>query len=140
MFRKFDPNMRDDDLLKSKFPVFVRHVLSRNQTTEVLNTHWRSYEQICPFEVNYDFIGHFENLGQEAAHLLKTIGVDHYVTFPEYHPSNSRPYLLEYYSKLTKDEIFKLGKFYELDFKPFGYDVPGPLQTVVDMKDASGKE
>ena len=100
-----------------------------------MNQHWRSYEQICPCEVDYDFIGHFENLGEEAPHLLRTIGVDHYVIFPDYHPSRSKPYLLEYFSQLSKEEIFKLGKFYELDFKLFGYDFPGPLKEFVDKND-----
>ena len=100
-----------------------------------MNQHWRSYEQICPCEVDYDFIGHFENLGEEAPHLLRAIGVDHYVTFPDYHPSRSKPYLLEYFSQLSKEEIFKLGKFYELDFKLFGYDFPGPLKEFVAKND-----
>lgn len=136
-YRLFNSSLPDEDLLKNKFPTFVRYVVSHKPTSRTINQHWRSYEQMCPCEVNYDFIGHFENLGQEATHLLKTIGVDHYVTFPEYHSSKSRPYLLEYYSKLTRDDIFRLGKFYEIDFKLFGYDFPGPLQTVLDAKDMS---
>ena len=139
-FKNLDPNILDEDIPKNKFPLFVRFVLSHNHSLITMNQHWRSYEQICPCEANYDFIGQFENLGHEAPHLLKAIGVDDYVTFPEYHPSKSKPYLLEYYSKLTKEEIFKLGKFYEFDFKLFGYDFPGPLQEVLDMKDSLGEE
>ena len=127
--------MPDEDVKKNKFPLFIRHVLSHNHSLTTMNQHWRSYEQICPCEVDYDFIGYFENLGDEAPYLLKAINVDHYVTFPEYHASKSKPYLLEYYSQLTKEEIVKLGKFYEMDFKLFGYDFPGPLQAVLETND-----
>ncbi|KAJ7376480.1 Carbohydrate sulfotransferase 10 [Desmophyllum pertusum] len=133
-------NISNQELEENKFPMFVRHVLSFNHSRITMNQHWRSYEQICPCEVNYDFIGHFENLGEEAPQLLKVIGVDDYVTFPEYHPSTSRPFLLKSYSTLTREEIFKLGQFYDLDFKLFGYDFPGPLQEILDMKTALGEE
>ena len=140
-FRKYFRGLTDEELEKnSGFSLFVKFVLSYNHSSMKMNPHWRSYEALCPCEVDYDFIGHFENLGHEAPHLLKAIGVDHYVTFPEYHPSKSKPHLLEYYSKLIKEEIFKLGTFYELDFKLFGYDFPGPLQVVLDMKNASDEE
>ena len=125
--------------IKATFSAFVQNVLSSNQTTlqargRIEDQHWRPYEQICPCEVNYDFIGHFENLAEEAPQLLKIIGVDDYVTFPEYHPSKTTPYMLDYYSQLTKDEISQLGQLFELDFKLFGYDFPGPLEEVLKNK------
>ena len=131
----FATNATSKEMEKKKFLHFVRYILSFNHSLLTMNHHWRSYEQICPCEVDYDFIGHFENLGEEAPHLLRAIGVDHYVTFPDYHPSRSKPYLLEYFSQLSKEEIFKLGKFYELDFKLFGYDFPGPLKKFVAKND-----
>ena len=126
-------------LSKASFPTFIRSVLSSNATHirqrgYIEDQHWRSYEQICPCEVNYDFIGHFENLGEEAPQLLKIIGVDDYVTFPEYHPSKTTPYMMDYYYQLTKDEIIGLGKLFELDFKLFGYDFPGPLEEILQNK------
>ena len=122
------------------FSSFIRSVLSSDVITlkkhgyHIEDQHWRSYEQICPCEVDYDFIGHFENLAEEAPQLLKIIGVDDYVTFPEYHPSKTKLYMSEYYSQLTKDEIFQLGREYELDFKLFGYDFPGSLEEVLKNK------
>ena len=91
---------------KIKFSAFIRReLLTRNKTTLQTNQHWRSYEQICPCEVKFDFIGHFENLFKEAARLLNIIGVDDYVKFPEYRPSKTQPYMQEYYSELTTSEI-----------------------------------
>ena len=131
--------IQNKDKQRASFSNFIKSILSSNETTlhklgHVEDQHWQSYEQICPCEINYDFIGHFENLGEEAPQLLKIIGVDDYVTFPEYHPSKSAPYMMNYYSQLAKDEIFQLGKFYNLDFKLFGYDFPGPLELVLKNK------
>ncbi|XP_078375675.1 carbohydrate sulfotransferase 11-like [Oculina patagonica] len=136
------PNKSTEELKKTgkpTFPTFIKRVLSTNQTTlrdlgHIEDQHWQSYEQICPCEVNYDFIGHFENLAEEAPQLLKITGADDFVTFPEYHPSKSAPYMLDYYSQLTKDEIIQLGELYELDFKLFGYDFPGPLEEILKNK------
>lgn len=139
--KKIEPNFTDQELKNMNFPWFVRYVLSFNHSSISMNQHWCSYEQICPCEIDYDFIGHFENLAVsiavEAPILLKEISVDKFVTFPEYHPSKSRPFMLEYYSGLTSEEIYKLWQFYELDFKLFGYDFPGPLQEIYGMKAAN---
>ncbi|XP_078373891.1 carbohydrate sulfotransferase 11-like [Oculina patagonica] len=126
---------------RASFSTFIKSVLSSNQTTPQQrgDQHWRSYEQICPCEVNYDFIGHFENLAEEAPQLLKITGADKYVTFPEYRSSKSSPYMLDYYSQLTIDEIFQLGQLFELDFKLFGYEFPGPLEEVLKNKTIAGE-
>ena len=140
MFRSVYPNITEQDLKRLKhnpFPIFVKHILSLNHSTLSMDRHWRSYEQICPCEIDYDFIGHFENLEEEAQDFLKKIGVDHYVSFPKYQPSTAESGMLKYYSQLTREEIVKLGKFYELDFKLFGYEFPGPLQDVLDTKRVS---
>ena len=142
-FKRFViPNKNKQELINedsAPFSTFIKNVLSSNQTTlrgrgYIEDQHWRSYEQICPCEVNYDYIGRFENLAEEAPQLLKIIGVDDYVTFPEYRPSKTSPYMLDYYSQLTKDEILQLGQHFELDFKLFGYEFPGPLKEVLQNK------
>ena len=142
-FKRFViPNKTSEELRKEDavpFSTFIKSVLSSNATTlqhrgYIEYQHWRSYEQICPCEVDYDFIGHFENFAEEAPQLLKIIGVDDYVTFPEYRPTNAKSHVLDYYSELTKDEIIQLGRLFELDFKLFGYDFPGPLEEVLKNK------
>lgn len=142
--RIIHPDIKSNEELRNApeitFSRFVRGgILSKNKTTQRTNQHWRSYELICPCEVNYDFIGHFENLAEEAPQFLKTIGVDNYVTFPKYHPSKSKQHVLEYYSQLTKDEIFKLSQIFELDFKLFGYDFPGSLEELLKNKTTAEK-
>jgi len=142
-FKRFVISNKTGEELKKEaavpFSTFIKSVLASNATTfpgrgHIEDQHWRTYEKVCPCEVDYDFIGHFENLSEEAPQLLKIIGVDDYVTFPEYHPSKAKPYVTEYYSQLTKDEIVQLGRLYELDFKLFGYDFPSPLEEVYKKK------
>ena len=128
---------REKDL---PFSAFVRRVIETNATQQkagIEDQHWRSYEHICPCEVDYDFIGHFENVDKEAPTLLKIIGVDGYVKFPDYRPSKTSPYMLEYYSQLTIDEIFQLQELFDLDFKLFGYDFPGLLEDILKEKGPS---
>lgn len=131
---------REKDL---PFSAFVRRVIETNATQQkalgIEDQHWRSYEHICPCEVDYDFIGHFENLDKEAPTLLKIIGVDGYVKFPDYRPSKTSPYMLEYYSQLTIDEIFQLKELFDLDFKLFGYEFPGLLEDILKEKGLSEK-
>ena len=126
---------------KIKFSAFIRReLLTRNKTTLQTNQHWRSYEQICPCEVKFDFIGHFENLFEEAGRLLNIIGVYDYVKFPEYRPSKTQPYMQEYYSELTTSEISQLYEIFELDFKLYGYDrLPGPLEKLIKNTTVSEK-
>ena len=142
-FKRFViPNKTTEQLRKEAavpFSTFIKSVLSSNASTfpergYIEDQHWRPYERICPCEIDYDFIGHFENLGEEAPQLLKIIGVDDYVTFPEYHPSKTTSHVIDYYSQLTKDEILQLGRLFELDFKLFGYGFPGPLAEVLKNK------
>lgn len=142
--RMFNPGLNSREELRNApeitFSKFIRDDLLRNGKSSLeTNQHWRSYEQICPCEVDYDFIGHFENLAEEAPQLLRIIGVDDFVSFPDYRPSKAQPYMLEYYSELTKDEIFRLGKIFELDFKLFGYNFPGPLEGLLKNKTLAGE-
>lgn len=135
--RRIHPGISNEELkfVGTTFPEFMRGDLLRNNKTSLqTNQHWRSYELICPCEVNYDFIGHFENLPKEAPELLKMMGVDQFVNFPAYHPSKTEPYVLEYYSQLTKDELLKIGQIFELDFKLFGYNFPGRLEELIKNK------
>lgn len=135
--RRIHPGISNEELkfVGTTFPEFMRgDLLRHNKTSLQTNQHWRSYELICPCEVNYDFIGHFENLPKEAPELLKIMGVDQFVNFPAYHPSKTEPYVLEYYSQLTKDELLKVGQIFELDFQLFGYNFPGRLEELIKNK------
>ena len=41
------------------------------------NPHWRSYGPPChPCDIEYDFIGHFEDMSEEAPYILRQTGMD----------------------------------------------------------------
>ena len=71
-FKRFViPNKTTEELKKEAavpFSTFIKSVLSSNASTfpgrgYIEDQHWRPHERICPCEIDYDFIGHFENLG-----------------------------------------------------------------------------
>ncbi|CAH3022331.1 unnamed protein product, partial [Porites evermanni] len=96
------------------------------------NTHWRSYGPLChPCDIEYDFIGHFEDMPEEAPYILRQTGMDRVVTFPPFLTHNTTSQLLESYAPIPKEKIAQLGKAFQEDFEMFNYDFPGPLSDLV---------
>ncbi|CAH3041427.1 unnamed protein product [Porites lobata] len=96
------------------------------------NAHWRSYGPIChPCDIKYDFIGHFEDMPEEAPYILRQTGMDRAVTFPPFLTHNTTSQLLKSYAPIPKEKIAQLGKAFEEDFEMFNYDFPGPLSDLM---------
>ena len=94
--------------------------------------HWRSYGPLChPCDIEYDFIGHFEDMPEEAPYILRQTGMHRVVTFPPFLTHNTTSQLLESYAPIPKEKIAQLGKAFEEDFEMFNYDFPGPLSDLV---------
>ena len=56
------------------------------------NEHWAPYDELCqPCVVNYDFLGHYENFEDESNYVIRQLGAEKRVAFPQrqyvYHPS-----------------------------------------------------
>ena len=118
---------RGDDVTFAEFTDFLVHV-SRGQGDE----HWRSYYNLChPCLINYDFVGHFEDLKEEGPYVLKRAGVKSFVAFPPYIASNTTSELLAFYSQIPRDNIAGLADVYRSDFEGFGYDFPDPIRALV---------
>ncbi|XP_068686815.1 carbohydrate sulfotransferase 11-like isoform X2 [Montipora foliosa] len=106
------------------FPEFTKYVVK----TQHLDEHWSPIDQLChPCAINYDFIGHYESLSQDASYLVKLAGIDDRVSFPPVHPSNTTAELLQYYSHIPKGRISELAQIYQSDIGMFGYSFPGKL-------------
>ena len=86
-------------------------------THRIWQEHWERFYQLChPCYVDYDFIGHFENLGDEAAFVMKASGLDNTtVSFPTYRPSNTTSKLLQSFSKIDPNLIVKVADLYKID-------------------------
>lgn len=114
------------------FPEFMQY-FADNKTR---NQHWRQYEKIChPCVIDYDFIGHFETLGEDGPLLLKLLGLDDQVKFPPIHKSTGESALLKYYSQVPTRYITKIGELYRSDYEMFGYDFLGPVKELLKRDD-----
>lgn len=110
------------------FPEFVNYVLK----TRHFDEHWRTFDQLCyPCAIRYDFIGHLENLAQDASYLVKMAGIQDRISFPPFQASRTTSELLHYYSQIPKQKILQLAKLYKSDFEMFGYAFPGRLEALV---------
>ena len=98
------------------------------------NGHWRQYEKLShPCVINYDFIGHFETLEEDAPLLLKMAGIADRTTFPPIHKSTGSDELLEYYSQVPPEYITRIGQLYRNDFEMFGYEYLGPVKMFLNQ-------
>ena len=124
-YREEHPNTTED----ITFTKFIYYVLSLRD--ESRNEHWRSYESLChPCAIDYDFIGHFENLWQEAQYVLKKRGLEKIVAFPPIKTLNTSRKVLEKYSELPEHMILQLGDAFKNDLEMFNYPFPGPLSAL----------
>ncbi|XP_038045092.1 carbohydrate sulfotransferase 14-like [Patiria miniata] len=109
----------------SEFMTYVCDLGSGIRMSQI-NDHWLPQHVIThPCQIKYDFIGHFENLSVEGPYVLKWLGVDRFVKFPEYHDSNAVKNLVNYYKEVPLGVIQRMSKYYEIDYKLFGYSVDG---------------
>ena len=98
----------------------------------IRNGHWKQAQKLCfPCAFDFDFIGHFETLQEDADYLLSKTGFDDRVKFPVVRTSQVSSDFLEYYSEVPKEIIFKLGEAFRSDFEMFGYAFPGPLKSLL---------
>lgn len=130
IIKRFRPNATKNSLDTGSdvtFLEFTNYVLK----TQHFDEHWSPFDRLChPCAINYDFIGHYDDLAQDAPHLVKKAGIDDRVSFPSFRASNTTTELLRYYSQIPKLKILELAKLYESDFEMFGYPFPGKLESL----------
>ena len=111
---------------------FKRFVYFLNDFRFNQNDHWAPNARLClPCDIEYDFIGHFKDMPEEAAYVLKKTGVDKEVTFPEFVTHNTTDKLLQKYAPVPREKIAELAKAFEEDFEMFNFDFPGPLLSLL---------
>ncbi|XP_022805347.1 carbohydrate sulfotransferase 11-like [Stylophora pistillata] len=115
------------------FPEFMNFLLKTRAYT--YDEHWKPFDNLChPCTINYDFIGKYEDLAEEAPYLVKKAGIDDRVSFPPFRASNTTADLLHYYSQIPTTKILQLAKIYESDYKMFNFPFPGKLAKLFDSK------
>lgn len=125
LHRKQDPNTTNEITLTK----FIHYVLSQDDRTR--NEHWQTYGNLChPCAINYDFIGHFENLQREAPYVIKKTGLDGIIAFPPIKSLNTSEKVLKRYSELPRHMILQLGNAFQNDLEMFNYAFPGRLSAL----------
>lgn len=123
------------------FQEFVTYLIDVSSKGGRLNEHWRHYESLChPCNINFDFIGHYETLEDDAPFVLHETGVDQFVSFPPVHFTSTKDDLQRYYSKVPREDIIRLQGIYRRDFEIFGYKALQSVGNVINPADANKTE
>lgn len=126
--RKKVPEEQLGKLHDVTFEEFLRFCLlvSKNppvQDLKVFQYHdfWKTMNDLCyPCAIKYTQIGNFDTIVRDSHHVLKLIGSK--VDFPiDMLPRETNENVKNTYSKLPKDLIKDIRKYYEYDMKIFGY-------------------
>ena len=130
---RFDIDLNADN---TTFEEFVSYVILTWKNGEKLQVHWGKMIDIChPCYIQFDFIGHYENLVEDATFILRKAKLSDKVQFPGWRPTATNTLIENYYSNLTFKEIIQLKKIYNDDIEQFGYTFPGLLQPVIKNYD-----
>ena len=115
------------------FEQFATYLVLRWRKGGLFQEHWREQYNLChPCRVQFDYIGHYETLAEDALFILRKTNLEHRVDFPEWQPTNTSALIQKYYSTLSLLRIKQLQNIYSKDFELFGYNFPGPLKVTVD--------
>ncbi|XP_032069410.1 LOW QUALITY PROTEIN: carbohydrate sulfotransferase 14-like [Thamnophis elegans] len=105
------------------FQEFVNYVVRRNP--EHLDIHWKPMFHLCdPCNIQYDILGKYETLEEDATHTLSRIGAPEIVRYPDskfYTQRTNKNLSTQYLRKLDRNQIEKLMKLYQIDFSLFNY-------------------
>ncbi|XP_038069378.1 carbohydrate sulfotransferase 13-like [Patiria miniata] len=110
------------------FPEFVKYLTAGPPRSPLMrDMHWEPYRSRCrPCLVRYDFVGHYETLGPDAAAILPVLNRwsagGGSVDFP-IRRSDSLGVAQTEFPKLAPEDIVKLAKLYDVDYKLFGYSM-----------------
>ncbi|KAF4527273.1 hypothetical protein B566_EDAN006993, partial [Ephemera danica] len=128
--KQYRPNASQEALDKGDDVSFKEFSSFLTDKNAVFNEHWKPIQQLCrPCLINYDIIGKYETLQEDAEFVLRHIGQSQ-IQFPKLpKPSSTMSRLQEYFGTLPKDVMLELQRIYALDFKLFGYDTFNENET-----------
>uniref|UniRef100_A0A4X1VNU8 Carbohydrate sulfotransferase n=2 Tax=Sus scrofa TaxID=9823 RepID=A0A4X1VNU8_PIG len=113
-----------------KFKEFIHYLLDSHRPVG-MDIHWEKVNKLCyPCLINYDFVGKFETLEDDANYFLQLIGAPKELKFPNFkdrHSSDKRTnaqVVRQYLKDLTRTERQLTYDFYYLDYLMFNYTTP----------------
>ncbi|KAI7811967.1 putative carbohydrate sulfotransferase 8, partial [Triplophysa rosa] len=112
------------------FKEFIQYLLDVHRPVG-MDIHWEPVGQLCsPCLLDYDFIGKFETLEEEANFLLRSFGAPSNLTFPSFKDRNpnaertSSEIMRRYFAQLNVTERQRAYDFYYMDYLMFNYSKP----------------
>ncbi|XP_064298889.1 carbohydrate sulfotransferase 9 isoform X2 [Phalacrocorax carbo] len=133
IIKKYRHNANEEALKTGsgvKFKEFVQYLLDSHRPVG-MDIHWEQVSKLCyPCLINYDFIGKFETLEEDANYFLQLVGAPAELKFPKFkdrHSSDERTsaeVVRQYLKELSKEERQLTYDFYYLDYLMFNYTSP----------------
>ena len=115
----------DVNVDNTTFEQFATYLVLQWKEGGSFQIHWREQYKLChPCQVQFDYVGHYETLQDDAQFVLRKTKLDHKVLFPEWQPTNTSASMKNYYSTLSLLRIRQLWDIYKKDFELFGYTYP----------------
>ncbi|KAA0724387.1 Carbohydrate sulfotransferase 8 [Triplophysa tibetana] len=112
------------------FKEFIQYLLDVHRPVG-MDIHWMPVAQLCsPCQLDYDFIGKFETMDEEANFLLRSFGAPSNLTFPSFKDRNphaertSSEIMRRYFAQLNVRERQRVYDFYYMDYLLFNYSKP----------------
>ncbi|XP_013391865.1 carbohydrate sulfotransferase 9 isoform X3 [Lingula anatina] len=104
------------------FQAFIDYLNSLDPNKDY-NDHWESYIRLCdPCQIHYDVIARLESQGTDLNMMLKLIGMDDMLTYPEGDlPASSSAVWKKYFTEISRSDIRKIWQHYELDARLFNF-------------------
>ncbi|KAM9826618.1 carbohydrate sulfotransferase 8 isoform 3-T3 [Syngnathus typhle] len=130
---KYRPNATRSALASGNgvtFQEFVQYLLDVHRPVGI-DIHWEPANQLCnPCLIDYDFIGKFENMEEEADLLLRLVGAPRNLTLPKFKDRNtsdertSLKLTQKYFERIGAVERQRVYDFYYMDYLMFNYSKP----------------
>ncbi|XP_018095974.1 carbohydrate sulfotransferase 8 isoform X2 [Xenopus laevis] len=112
------------------FTEFIQYLLDVHRPVG-MDIHWDHVSRLCsPCLIDYDFIGKFESMEEDADFLLHLIGAPKNLTFPRFkdrHSNEERTtnkITQQYFAQLSPTERQRTYDFYYMDYQMFNYSKP----------------
>ncbi|KAM4614264.1 carbohydrate sulfotransferase 8 [Discoglossus pictus] len=113
-----------------QFKEFIQYLLDVHRPVG-MDIHWDHVSRLCsPCLIDYDFIGKFESMEEDANFLLHLIGAPQNLTFPRFkdrHSNEERTtnkITQQYFAQLSPSERQRTYDFYYMDYQMFNYSKP----------------
>uniref|UniRef100_A0A8C8ZRD7 Carbohydrate sulfotransferase n=1 Tax=Prolemur simus TaxID=1328070 RepID=A0A8C8ZRD7_PROSS len=113
-----------------RFPEFVQYLLDVHRPVG-MDIHWDHVSRLCsPCLIDYDFVGKFESMEDDANFFLSLIRAPRNLTFPSFKDRHSQEarttarITRQYFAQLSALQRQRTYDFYYMDYLMFNYSKP----------------